>query len=186
MQRPAPRRGRILVSLLALLFAVGVVPLLWTSYKLVSRSREILELDQKTSQLDKARSLSQQVAVYVSSLRSQITAIARTLEVDMPPGGFAGQPPEVQAIQLDNARTMLPLWAADLAGVTCEMLGTLDKPTLIVHGTDSNAYWPHIAETMRECLPRAEVTAQPNVNHDGPVRDPAGLAAIIKDFAARH
>jgi HD-GYP domain-containing protein (c-di-GMP phosphodiesterase class II) len=91
MKRPAPRRGRILVSLLALLFAVGVVPLLWTSYKLVSRSREILELDQKTSQLDKARSLSQQVAVYVSSLRSQITAIARTLEVDMPPGGFAAR-----------------------------------------------------------------------------------------------
>jgi len=91
MKRPAPRRGRILVSLLALLLAVGVVPLLWTSYKLVSRSREILELDQKTSQLDKARSLSQQVAVYVSSLRSQITAIARTLEVDMPPGGFAAR-----------------------------------------------------------------------------------------------
>jgi pimeloyl-ACP methyl ester carboxylesterase len=104
----------------------------------------------------------------------------------LPPGGFAGQPPEVQAIQLDNARTMLPLWAADLAGVTCDMLGTLDKPTLIVHGTDSNAYWPHIAETMRECLPRAEVTAQPKVNHDGPVRDPAGLAAIIKDFVARQ
>jgi hypothetical protein len=91
MKRPAPRRGRILVSLLALLLAVGVVPLLWTSYKLVSRSREILELDQKTSQLDKARSLSQQVAVYASSLRSQITAIARTLEVDTPPGQFAAR-----------------------------------------------------------------------------------------------
>jgi HD-GYP domain-containing protein (c-di-GMP phosphodiesterase class II) len=88
-RRPAPRRGRILVSLLALLFAVGVVPLLWTSYKLVSRSREILELDQKTSQLDKARSLSQQVAVYLGSLRSQIAAIARTLEVDAAPGQFA-------------------------------------------------------------------------------------------------
>jgi HD-GYP domain-containing protein (c-di-GMP phosphodiesterase class II) len=84
-------RGRILVSLLALLFAVGVVPLLWTSYKLVSRSREILELDQKTSQLDKARSLSQQVAVYVGSLHAQITAIARTLEVDTPPGQFAAR-----------------------------------------------------------------------------------------------
>ena len=70
---------------------MGVVPLLWTSYKLVTRSREILELDQKTSQLDKARSLSQQVAVYLGSLRSQITAIARTLEVDMPPGGFAAR-----------------------------------------------------------------------------------------------
>jgi len=82
------RRGTILVSLLLLLFAVGVVPLLWTSNTLVSRSREILEFDQKALQLDKARSLSQQVAVYTQSLRAQIVAIARTLEVDTDPGRF--------------------------------------------------------------------------------------------------
>ena len=91
---PAPvrrRRGRILFSLLFLLFAVGVVPLLWTSYKLVSKSREILELDQKSIQLDKARSLSQQVATYLKSLEAQVTAIARTLEVDVVPGQFQGR-----------------------------------------------------------------------------------------------
>jgi len=85
------RRGRILISLLFLLFAVGVVPLLWTSYKLVSKSREILELDQKSIQLDKARSLSQQVATYLKSLEAQVTAIARTLEVDVRPGQFQGR-----------------------------------------------------------------------------------------------
>ena len=87
--RPArPRRGRILVSLLLLLFGVGVVPLVVTSYLLVSKSRDILELDQKTMQLDKARSLSQQVGVYVKSLQSQVVAIARTLEVDVTPAAF--------------------------------------------------------------------------------------------------
>ena len=75
------RRGRILVSLLLLLFGVGLVPLVATSYRLVSGSREILELDQKAMQLDKARSLSQQVGVYVGSLRDQTATIARTLEV---------------------------------------------------------------------------------------------------------
>jgi HD-GYP domain-containing protein (c-di-GMP phosphodiesterase class II) len=84
---PRARRGRILSSLLLLLFVVGVVPLLWTSYTLVSRSREILELDQKTLQLDKARSLSQQVAVYVRSLQSQVATMARTLEVESPGSG---------------------------------------------------------------------------------------------------
>lgn len=83
MLRSLPRhRGRILTSLLALLFGVGVVPLLVTSFALTSRSRDILELDQKASQLDKARSLSQQVAVFVGSLQSQMQAIARTLELD--------------------------------------------------------------------------------------------------------
>ncbi|MFI5182811.1 MAG: HD domain-containing phosphohydrolase [Vicinamibacteria bacterium] len=84
----AQRRGTILLSLLLLLFVVGVVPLLWTSYTLVSRSREILELDQKSMQLDKARSLSQQVAVYSQSLQAQIEVIARTIEADTEPGQF--------------------------------------------------------------------------------------------------
>jgi HD-GYP domain-containing protein (c-di-GMP phosphodiesterase class II) len=85
------RRGRILVSLLLLLLGVGVIPLVATSYRLVSRSREILELDQKAMQLDKARSLSQQVSVYVKSLQSQVVAIARTLEVDVAPSAFAAR-----------------------------------------------------------------------------------------------
>jgi len=79
---PRRRRGRILFSILVLLFAIGVVPLLWTSYKLVKGSRESLELTQKQMQLDKARSLSSQVELYVSSLEDHVSAIARTLEID--------------------------------------------------------------------------------------------------------
>lgn len=68
-----------------MLFGVGVVPLLWTSYTLVSRNREILELDQKALQLNKAKSLSGQVAVYVRSLGDQIATIARTLAAEQGP-----------------------------------------------------------------------------------------------------
>ncbi|MEE8218430.1 MAG: hypothetical protein V3S03_05635, partial [Vicinamibacteria bacterium] len=79
---PRRRRGRILFSILGLLFAIGVVPLLWTSYKLVTGSRESLNLTQRQMQLDKARSLSSQVELYVSSLEDHVSAIARTLEID--------------------------------------------------------------------------------------------------------
>jgi HD-GYP domain-containing protein (c-di-GMP phosphodiesterase class II) len=79
---PRRRRGRILFSILILLFAIGVVPLLWTSYRLVSDSRRGLELNQKQMQLDKARSLSSQVAMYVQSLRDQVSVVARTLEIE--------------------------------------------------------------------------------------------------------
>jgi HD-GYP domain-containing protein (c-di-GMP phosphodiesterase class II) len=85
---PRNRRGRILFSILTLLFLVGVVPLVLTSWELVSRSRESIESNQKEWQLDKARLISTQVAIYVDSLRSQVTAIARTLEVDTGSGGF--------------------------------------------------------------------------------------------------
>jgi len=85
---PSRHKGRILTALLALLFVVGVLPLLWTSWQLVSRSREILEYDQKQSQLDKARALSQQIALYVRGLQSQLASMAHTLEVQVDPEAF--------------------------------------------------------------------------------------------------
>ena len=102
-QRSSPRRGSILSSLLLLLFLVGVIPLLWTSYTLVSWSQETLELNQKAIQLDTARSLSQQVAVYIRSLTGQITAIARTLEVETvsAPGQF-----EARLARIRNAKAL--------------------------------------------------------------------------------
>lgn len=88
---PRKPRGRILFSILALLFAVGVVPLVWTSWDVVTRSRESLEVNQQEWQLDKARLISTQVAIYVDSLRSQVRAIARTLEMDVGAGGFGAR-----------------------------------------------------------------------------------------------
>jgi HD-GYP domain-containing protein (c-di-GMP phosphodiesterase class II) len=109
--RPVPRRrGRILFSLLLLLLGVGVVPLVGTSWQLVSRSREILELDPKAMQLDKARSLSQQVAVYVGSLRSQVAAIARTLELE------AGDRPFAERVALMRERGTLSRYEDEMSG----------------------------------------------------------------------
>jgi HD-GYP domain-containing protein (c-di-GMP phosphodiesterase class II) len=96
---PPVRRGRILASLLLLLLTVGVLPLLGTAWNLVSTSRDIMELDQKSIQIDKARSLSQQVSVFVQSLRSQVAAIARTLELDTNGQPFAAR---VQRIKETN------------------------------------------------------------------------------------
>jgi HD-GYP domain-containing protein (c-di-GMP phosphodiesterase class II) len=77
---------------------VGVVPLVATSFHLVSKSREILELDQKGIQLDKARSLSQQVSTYLKSLQQQTIAIARTLEVDTPRDQFAAKVARIREV----------------------------------------------------------------------------------------
>src|SRR5512137_1526053 len=89
--KPGLRRGRILYSILGLLFIVGVVPLVWTSYRLYNTSRLSIESNQKEWQLDKARLISSQVSIYVDSLRTQVTAIARTLELDTGSTSFAGR-----------------------------------------------------------------------------------------------
>jgi HD-GYP domain-containing protein (c-di-GMP phosphodiesterase class II) len=96
--------------MLLLLLGVGVVPLVGTSWQLVSRSREILELDQKAMQLDKARSLSQQVAVYVGSLRSQVAAIARTLELE------AGDRPFTERVAALRERGALSRYEDEMGG----------------------------------------------------------------------
>jgi len=88
MSQPlAHRQGRILWTLLGLLLAVGVVPLVATSWSLVTRSRQSLEFSQRDIQQSKARSLSQQVALYVQGIGRQVRAIAQTLEVDLPVAG---------------------------------------------------------------------------------------------------
>ena len=81
------RRGRILVSLLILLFLVGVVPLLWTSHQLIEKSRQMLQDDQKELHLDKARGLSHQIAQYLQNIRGRVQAIGQTLELDLDASG---------------------------------------------------------------------------------------------------
>ena len=115
---PPRRHGRILDSLLLLLFAVGVVPLVATSFRLVSKSREILELDQKSIQLDKARALSQQVSTYLKSLQSQTVAIARTLEVDTPSDQFAARVARIREVAASAGRSLDGFVDAHLAFMT--------------------------------------------------------------------
>ena len=81
--KPKPlRRGRILFSILGLLLGVGVLPLVWTSYKLVSKSRDDLETSLKETQIAKAKTLARQAELYVGGAHSQIVTIARTLGLD--------------------------------------------------------------------------------------------------------
>jgi len=128
---PRHRRGRILFSILALLFAVGVVPLVWTSYRLVATSRESIESYQKEWQLDKARLISTQVAIYVDGLRTQVAAIARTLEVDPGPGTFAARLARIKeqkalARYIEGSASLVSVSVVDPAGVGAQAQSGLD------------------------------------------------------------
>jgi HD-GYP domain-containing protein (c-di-GMP phosphodiesterase class II) len=128
-----PRRGRILISLLLLLFLVGVVPLVTTSWNLVSRSRESLEFSQKAIQLDKARSLSHQIGIYVASLRSQVDTIARTLEVDS--GVFPARVRKIRdekALEkyLGEASRLIYVSVVDTTGTGAQSGVQLQEPTI--------------------------------------------------------
>jgi HD-GYP domain-containing protein (c-di-GMP phosphodiesterase class II) len=132
---PRRRRGRILISLLVLLLLVGVVPLLFTSFSLVSKSRESLEFTQKSIQLDKARGLSQQIAIYVESLRSQVAVIARTLEVEKGSGGFAKRVEQIRDAKaleryLGDKSSFTYLSVVDVATASGAQSGWFPEPAI--------------------------------------------------------
>jgi HD-GYP domain-containing protein (c-di-GMP phosphodiesterase class II) len=98
-----PRRGRILFSILGLLFAVGVVPLVWTSTQLVSQSRDDLVTSLKETQIAKAKTLARQAELYVRGEHSEILTIARTLELP------AGQLDFAERLkQIDKQKALVP------------------------------------------------------------------------------
>ena len=65
----------------------------------------------------------------------------------MPPGGFAAQPPEVQAIQLENARTIAaPVVDRSGGSDLRHVWPTVDNADADrLRRGDATAYWPHIA-----------------------------------------
>jgi HD-GYP domain-containing protein (c-di-GMP phosphodiesterase class II) len=173
------------------LFAVGVVPLLWTSYKLISRSREVLELNQKSIQLDKAKSLSQQVSIYLKGLQSQVATIARTLELDVSPGQFATRLQrikETQALRLymDVASPFVSVSVVDAKGQGTRSGVQLPEPAVeqymqeaLDRGLQGRAYqsYPVISKTLKEPV---VVMGEPiDVNPDPEVKDVQGVTLVV-------
>jgi HD-GYP domain-containing protein (c-di-GMP phosphodiesterase class II) len=152
---PRRRRGRILISLLVMLLLLGVVPLLFTSFWLVSKSRDGLEFSQRSIQHDKAHGLSQQISIYVESLRSQVSVIARTLEVEKGTGSFAKRVEQIRESK------NLERYLGDKSNFT--YLGVVDVAT----GLAAYSGWlqePGIQQTLQEGFERAR-QGSPMVSH---------------------
>jgi len=76
------RRGRILLTLLALLFLVGVVPLLWTSFTLVSRSARSSSWTRRPSSSTRRAASPSRWLSSCAACRRRWATVARTLGVD--------------------------------------------------------------------------------------------------------
>ena len=106
--------------------------------------------------------------------------------LQLQPGEAARQPEQWQARWRDNARTLPLLFSAAPPAVSCDALKGVSKPTLVVVGAETKSFFPVIAERVRECIPGAERAVLPGVNHDAPVRDPAGFSAVVHGFVSKH
>ncbi len=81
------RRGRILLSLLAVLVVVALVPLATVAWKLIDINRDALTTAQQEYQLLLASSIAREVDIRVQSLRDRVSGIAQTLGSSALDGG---------------------------------------------------------------------------------------------------
>jgi pimeloyl-ACP methyl ester carboxylesterase len=105
----------------------------------------------------------------------------------LPPGGFDGLPVDWQTLLLDNVRVVPLLFAAPPPhAITCDMLNDFTRPTLVMRGEKTLAFYALISEAITKCVPGAQQVILPNVNHDGPVRDPSAFSAAVFEFLSRN
>jgi len=76
---PFKRRGSILVTLVAVLTAVGLAPLAFVAWKLIVYNREALTTEQQVYQLLLASSIAREVDSRVEGLRAQFLGVSQAL-----------------------------------------------------------------------------------------------------------
>jgi pimeloyl-ACP methyl ester carboxylesterase len=103
------------------------------------------------------------------------------------PGEFNSLPEDLQTVLLDNARVVPLMFAAPPpSAITCDILKDFTRPTLVMRGEKSRAYFTLISEAITKCVPGARQVILQNVNHDAPWRDPAAFTAAILDFLSKR
>jgi pimeloyl-ACP methyl ester carboxylesterase len=105
----------------------------------------------------------------------------------LPPGGSDREPQAFRTMWDDNARTTPLLFAAPPPpDLTCDVLKNFTQPTLVMRGEKTQPSFVMINEAISKCVPGAVQIVLPNVNHDGPVRDPAAFSAAIIEFLSKR
>jgi non-heme chloroperoxidase len=124
---------------------------------------------------DQERRAKIQAAVKAGDLRQAVMLFVGGQEA------FQTLPPEQQQRLLDNAKT-LGLGAA--TPVTCEQLGRLEAPALVIRGEKSG--WQEHARLLA-CLPKTtEFVVIPGAHHGWHRANPKASAKAILTFIAKH
>lgn len=141
----------------------------------------------KAAREDRAKMFAPVIAAAKAGDHVQAAKLLQEAVFQLPPGGFDRLPQDWQNRVLDNARTVPLVFAAPPPPViTCDMLKSFARPTLVMRGEKTQASYALITQAIGKCVPRAQQVVLQNVNHDGPRRDPAAFSAAVLDFLSKH
>ncbi len=98
-------------------------------------------------------------------------------------GGFATLDPRIQSMLMGNAHTMIPDFdAPSPQPLTCEMLGEVRCPVLLIIGGETFPHYRRVAEQVQACLPNASLSEIPGVGHGGPWQTRSEFVRLLLDF----
>ena len=95
--------------------------------------------------------------------------------------------PSTQALDViwrDNSRTLPFAFSLVYPELSCDDIGNVSVPTLVIQGSESWAHQSMASEPLARCLPQAVVLTMNGVSHDGPIRSPKEVAQVISSFTA--
>jgi pimeloyl-ACP methyl ester carboxylesterase len=140
----------------------------------------------KIAREDRAKMAGPYIAVAKAGDFTKAAKLLQEAVFRLRPGEFDSLPQDLQTVLLDNARTVpLMLAAPPPPIITCDMLKDFTRPTLVMRGEKTLEWWALVSEAITKCVPGAQQVILPNVNHDGPCRDPAAFTAAVFEFLSR-
>ena len=102
-------------------------------------------------------------------------------------GAFEKLSTDQQQRWLDNAKTLGMLGRSGPIPVTCDQLGALSVPALVVRGENTAAIRRHFNESLLDCLPKTTTSAViPRAHHAWHQANPEDSAKAILTFIAKH
>jgi pimeloyl-ACP methyl ester carboxylesterase len=137
----------------------------------------------KAAREDRSKMFAPAVAANKAGDAVQAAKLVIEAVFQLGPGGFDREPQTVQTRVLENARTIPLTFAAPAPpAITCDMLKNFPQPTLVMRGEKTQVSFVLISEGISKCIPGAQLVVLQNVNHDGPLRDPAAFIAAVFEF----
>lgn len=101
----------------------------------------------------------------------------------LPEGGFKTLPEGAQTMFLENAHTVPKIFAAPASTpMTCEDLGGIEAPVLILYGTDTLPFFEAAAKEVAECLPHATLEEMPEEGHGAPLQNSNAVISRMLAF----
>jgi len=107
---------------------------------------------------------------------------------EMSPGEYEMLPETTRKIFRDNART-LPVLFGELASttdkVTCGFLQRVDKPTLVLLGSETHPGFSIAHSATADCISNAKTIVVQGVNHNGAAKKPEEISELVRQFISK-